>query len=88
MGIAGRKRKHGEKMAKKRAAKAAKRDKYQKLAGTSKRAKRSNGRKMRSNLKHAHAMANCGNPGCQKCFPRPRRKIFVKPIPTVEPVAA
>ena len=70
MGNASRKRKHGEKMSRRRAAKAAKKAKYLALAGTSKKAKRQKTKhKMISNKKHAHVMANCGNVGCKRCFP-------------------
>lgn len=70
MGVAGRQKKHKEKMARKRAVKAAKRDKYKALAGTSKRAKRHKNKSGPSNTKGAHLMQNCGNVGCKKCFPR------------------
>lgn len=71
MSSSGKQRKHKEKMARKRATKAAKRTKYAALAGTSKKAKRQVKRKSGpSNGKHAHLMLNCGNIGCKKCFPR------------------
>jgi hypothetical protein len=63
--------KHDEKMARKRAAKAAKRAQYAALAGTSKKKKRQVSKtSVAGILKHAHAMKECGNPGCQKCNPR------------------
>lgn len=66
--------KHIEKMKKKRALKAAKHAKYLSLAGTSKKAKKQKSKVLYSSiLKHAHAEANCGNPGCNKCFPELRR---------------
>ena len=59
---------HEEKMKKKRAIKTARRDAYKALAGTSKKSKRQNTQSTPpSGKKHAHAMLNCGNPGCQKC---------------------
>lgn len=67
----GKKRKHAEKMKKRRADKAAKRTKYAALAGTSKKTKRQKVKvKRASNDKHAHKMSNCGNPGCGKCYPQ------------------
>lgn len=61
--------KHESKMAKKRAAKAAKRDAYKSLAGTSQKGKRKRKKKSvePSGKKHSHAMANCGNSGCKLC---------------------
>lgn len=65
--------KHTEKMKLKRAVKAAKRAKYEALAGTSKKEKRIVKRvrsRASSSHKHSHSMANCGNIGCMKCNPR------------------
>ena len=71
MGKAGRQRKHGSKMAAKRAMKAAKRTKYASLAGTSNKTKRQKNKNSGPTwAKHAHLTSNCGNPGCQRCFPR------------------
>lgn len=64
-----RQRKHSEKMARKRAIKAAKRAKYSALAGTSKKRKRQ-GTTNRSPYKHVHVMSDCGNAGCKRCHPR------------------
>lgn len=65
-----KKSKHESKMKRKRAEKATKKAKYAALAGTSKKAKRQKIKhKMPSNLKGSHAMANCGNIGCGKCYP-------------------
>jgi nicotinic acid phosphoribosyltransferase len=66
-----RARKHVEKMKKRRAEKAAKRAKYAALKGTSKKTKVSTRMAAKSRVsgthKHAHIMANCGNPGCSRC---------------------
>lgn len=67
MGNASRTARHSEKMNRRRAVKAARRVKYAALAGTSKKGKRRSG-KMTAGHKHAHIMANCGNPGCKLCF--------------------
>jgi hypothetical protein len=71
MSTSGKKRKHGEKMKRKRAAKAARRDAYKALAGTSAKSKRLRRNKSvePSGRKHEHLMANCGNIGCKQCFP-------------------
>ena len=72
MGKAGRKSKHDEKMKKKRALKAQKKAAYLALAGTGKRKKkRASQSKVSGIYKHAHIMADCGNPGCKRCYPRP-----------------
>lgn len=63
---------HVEKMKKKRALKETKRTKYASLAGSSKKAKRQQAASRKNatkTVKHAHAMANCGNVGCTRCFP-------------------
>ena len=70
MGKASRKVKHGAKMARKRAVKAARRSEYAAMAGTSKKAKRQGKRGGPTGHKHAHVMSDCGNPGCQRCYPR------------------
>lgn len=81
MGVAGRKRKHSEKMKQKRAAKAAKKAKYQALAGTSRKSKKQgNKSQIAGMLKNAHAMGNCGNPGCKRCFPQFRPKKWIKKV--------
>lgn len=81
MGKAGKQRKHEGKMARKRAVKKARRDKYKSLAGTSKRAKRHHKQLTSSIHKHAHDTANCGNPGCKRCFDRSRpSKPRVPPV--------
>jgi hypothetical protein len=78
MGKAGKKRKHDEKMKKKRAAKKAK---YLALAGTSKGRKRlAPKRRTAGPNRGNHVMANCGNPGCRRYFPqfipvRPKKKV-------------
>ncbi len=73
MGKQGRKRKHDEKMKRRRAAKAARRSNYASLAGTGKRRKKqAGGSKISGVYKHAHIMANCGNIGCDRCFPKGR----------------
>lgn len=75
MGKTGRAKKHEDRMKQKRALKAAKKAKYLALAGTSKKSKncakraRALGAKEK-NYKHAHRVANCGNVGCKRCFPR------------------
>ncbi len=71
MSKSGKARKHAAKMLRKKNAKAAKRAKYASLAGTSKKNKRQTKKSVVSGVyKHAHIMANCGNPGCKKCYPR------------------
>lgn len=70
MGKAGKKAKHGAKMARKRSVKAARKTQYALLSGSSKRRKRQGLKTGAKGLKHAHAMVDCGNPGCQKCNPR------------------
>lgn len=76
MGVAGRRNKHAEKMKQKRAAKLAKKAKYAALAGTSKKSKRQKVKTALSGIyKHAHRMADCGNPGCKKCGVRATRKL-------------
>ena len=69
-------RKHATKMAEKKRKKAAKKDAYAKLAGTSKKTKRimrKNRSKLSGNGKHAHLMSYCGNVGCKKCNPSKTR---------------
>lgn len=64
-------KRHAVKMARKRALKAARRAQYAALAGTSLRRKRQvTGSTPPSGAKHSHAMPNCGNAGCRKCYPR------------------
>jgi hypothetical protein len=72
MGKSTKARKHADKMKKRRAEKAAKRALYASLAGTSKKKKKQAKKSIfgGSGHKHAHAIANCGNIGCQKCYPR------------------
>jgi hypothetical protein len=79
MSKAGKARKHADKMRKRRAEKAAKRAAYAALAGTSKKNKRINKKKSKiaGPFKHAHIMKDCGNPGCNKCYPRKRPLIVV-----------
>ncbi len=61
-------RRHEEKMKKKRAIKAAKAAKYAALKGTSQKQKRQKSTTtLSTSLKHSHAMADCGNIGCQRC---------------------
>ena len=73
-----RKRKHDSKMARKRAAKTAKRAKYAALKGTSKKAKRQHAKIATSGIyKHAHIMSNCGNVGCKRCYPK--NKLMMVP---------
>jgi hypothetical protein len=70
MSKSGKARKHEDKMKRRRAEKAAKRAKYAALAGTSSKTKRIIQRSkstVAGIYKHAHVMANCGNPGCRKC---------------------
>ena len=70
MGIKSRKAKHSKRMARKREAKQARRNAYAALSGTSRKTKRSAGRKQPTGQKHAHVMANCGNVGCTRCYPQ------------------
>ena len=63
---------HKKKMTDKRAAKAAKRALYASMRGTSKKNKKQNGRGEFNNFspkKHRHLMEDCGNSGCQRCYP-------------------
>lgn len=68
MGKKSRKLRHSQKMARKRTAKATRRAAYAALAGTSRKAKRRYGSTMPSGRKHAHAMVDCGNIGCRRCY--------------------
>jgi hypothetical protein len=74
MSVAARKRRHESKMERKRAIKHARREQYKALAGTSRKTKkvvkRTRGAKLR---KHEHAMPNCGNVGCKRCYPQLQR---------------
>ena len=71
-------KKHTEKMKRKRELKAQRRAKYLALAGTSKRHKRQVRRSpVAGTYKHAHVMISCGNPGCQKCHPRPTNQQII-----------
>ena len=71
MGRASRKRRHNAKMNQKRQIKAARRAAYAAMAGTSKKAKRQGKKNVRDRrFKHAHAMLDCGNVGCKRCYPR------------------
>lgn len=70
MSKSARKRKHDTKMARKRVAKAARKAAYKALAGTSKRRKRQTQKTGPTSIKGMHAMANCGNIGCARCFPQ------------------
>jgi len=69
MGSSGKKLKHAQKMARKRAIKAARKSKYAALAGTSKKKKRQVKSGAVSVYRKAHSMTDCGNPGCKKCYP-------------------
>lgn len=77
MGKTSRNAKHSEKMKRKHAAKANRRAAYAALAGTSKKSKRKNAIKARTGYKHAHIMADCGNPGCKRCYPHLHRRRAV-----------
>lgn len=57
----------------KRSAKAAKRALYASYSGTGRRAKRVKRSSGPTAQKGNHAMSNCGNVGCSKCFPQFRR---------------
>ncbi len=71
MGKTARKSKHSAKMARKRAVKSARRALYASLAGTSKKNKKLGNRRAGPTVyKHAHIMADCGNVGCTRCYPR------------------
>jgi hypothetical protein len=70
MGKASRTKKHGAKMARKRAVKAARRAEYAAKAGTSKKAKKCNRKTGPTVMKGAHVMADCGNVGCKRCYPK------------------
>jgi hypothetical protein len=72
MGITARKRRSEDRKKRKRAAKAAKRELYASLAGTSKKGKR----QKKSVLPgfSDHIGGNCGNPGCDRC-----RSALIKP---------
>lgn len=67
--MASKDQKHKNKMAKKRAEKAARNAKYKALAGTSKKAKRQNRKAGPTPQKGNHAMSDCGNVGCRRCYP-------------------
>ena len=64
---------HKKKMADKRTAKAAKRDLYASMRGTSKKGKKQNKKRGEARFnrwnakKHKHLMVKCGNPACKKC---------------------
>lgn len=68
-----RKLRHSKIMAEKRAVKSRRRALYASLAGTSRKTKRkrvNRGQKQRTIWKHAHTMTDCGNVGCNRCYPR------------------
>lgn len=65
--MANKTKKHADKMARKRAVKAARRAQYLSLRGTSKKNKRKSDSTPPSGKKHAHVMADCGNAGCLRC---------------------
>lgn len=70
MGKASRKNRHSDKMKRKRELKAQRRSLYASLAGTSKKSKNKNGKKMPTRFKGSHMMADCGNVGCKRCYPK------------------
>ncbi len=62
--------KHGQKMARKRAVKAARKSAYEALAGSSKKKKRQGKSGGLSPMRGCHVMTDCGNAGCKRCYPR------------------
>jgi hypothetical protein len=65
--------KHAQKMARKKNVKAARKAAYAALAGTSKKKKRQGGGSGPTAQRGNHIMADCGNPGCKKCYPQLNR---------------
>lgn len=71
MGRASKTRRAEEKKRKKRAAKIARKLLYASYAGQGRRnKKRASRRKEPSTIKGAHVISNCGNIGCERCFPQ------------------
>ncbi len=77
MGVAGRKRSHEARMKEKRSRKAAKAALYWSYAGTGKRRKKQ-GRL--SVVRFNHAVDNCGNVGCKKCYPVVKRYQILRVV--------
>lgn len=80
MSKSSRKRRTEEKKKLKRAAKSARKAFYASLAGTGKRKKKQNQSKGQTAQRGNHAMLNCGNVGCEKCFPQ-RRLLRANQVP-------
>lgn len=70
MGKASRKRRSDQRKQLKRAAKAQRRALYASLAGQSRRAKRQKRAAGVTAQRGNHAMLDCGNPGCERCYPQ------------------
>ena len=68
MGVAGKKRRSGERLKMKRAEKERKKALYASYAGTGRKSKRN--RKSVEGGQFDHETTNCGNIGCKKCYPR------------------
>jgi len=70
MGKASRSRKADARKKRKKAAKAAKKALYESYAGTGRKKKKLDKKTGLTVLKGAHAMQDCGNVGCCRCYPR------------------
>lgn len=70
MGGLARKRRADKKKELKRQVKQQRRALYASLAGTSKKKKRQNPRKKITAQRGNHVMSDCGNVGCEKCYPQ------------------
>lgn len=72
--MANSKRRNDQRRAEKRKRRDTNREMYKALAGTSKNIKKQRNFRLKNAgfnaNKHAHTIPNCGNTGCNKCFPR------------------
>ncbi len=78
MSSSGKKAKHDKKMARKRQLKLQRKAAYAALAGASKKKKRTKGKGGPTKFRKSHAMEDCGNPGCKRCYPQLNAGSFGK----------
>lgn len=88
MGKKSKSARHVKKMAEKRAAKAAKRALYESNAKSGKGKAKHKIESQINPLTNSHAMENCGNVGCKRCFPRTNTRTVGKKTYIVTSVAS
>lgn len=68
----------------KRQRREANRMRYVGLIGTTSNKKKKHGRSASTNKrKHAHAVHNCGNPGCSRCYPSLNSPALASPTSSI-----